>query len=241
MRNSATGENHPLLVSGYFPQGRTLFIAIDETWRWRYHYGDRYHERFWRNSIRWLALGRLKSGDRRFRLETPRTSYHLDERVSLEARVLDEDFRPSEKPVQEISWAGPDGRPRMLQLSAVPDHPGVFRGALQLDRPGVYRAWIDEAGERVATVDFEVTLPSRETANPAPDPDAMRGLAAATGGRAVPLARMADLAEEFPGDEQRREPISSRLDDAWDRWATLIAALGLLSLEWILRKRVELV
>jgi hypothetical protein len=140
-----------------------------------------------------------------------------------------------------VSWQGPDGRPRTLQLAAVPERPGVFRGALQLDRPGLYRGWIDAEGERVASVDFEVTLPSRETANPAPDPEALRLLASATGGRAVTLANLASLADEFPGDEERREPISSRLDDAWDRWATLLVALGVLSAEWILRKRVELV
>jgi hypothetical protein len=31
------------------------------------------------------------------------------------------------------------------------------------------------------------------------------------------------------------------LIDAWDRWATLLVALGLLSIEWILRKRWEMV
>ncbi|MFT5285904.1 MAG: hypothetical protein ACI8TQ_002072, partial [Planctomycetota bacterium] len=39
----------------------------------------------------------------------------------------------------------------------------------------------------------------------------------------------------------RREPISSRLRDAWDNWTTMLIALFLLSLEWILRKRYELV
>ena len=232
---------HPLIVTGYFPSGRTMYLALDATWMWRYHFGDRYYERFWRNAIRWLALGRLKSGDRRFRLETPRTSYHLDERVTLEARVLDEDFRPAEKPSQDVSWSGPDGRSNPLKLLAVPDRPGLYRAALQLDRPGLYRAWIDSGSERVATVEFDVTLPSRETANPAPDPEALRLLAATTGGRAVSLAKLDDLADEFPGDEERREPISSRLDDAWDHWGTLLLALGLLSVEWIVRKRVELV
>ena len=33
----------------------------------------------------------------------------------------------------------------------------------------------------------------------------------------------------------------SRLEDAWDHWGTLLLALGLLSLEWILRKRYELI
>ena len=46
---------------------------------------------------------------------------------------------------------------------------------------------------------------------------------------------------EFPGGEERREPISSRLDDVWDSWATLLFVLAVLSAEWILRKRLELV
>jgi uncharacterized membrane protein len=233
--------NYPLLVSGYFPAGRTLFLALDSTWMWRYHYGDRYHERFWRNAIRWLALGRLKSGDRRYRLETPRTSYYLDERVTLEARVLDEDFRPAEAPLQSITLSGPDGKPSEFKLPAVPERAGLYRGALEVDRPGRYRAWIEVAGERLASADFEVTLPSRESMNSAPDPETLRLISAATGGRALGLAELDELSREFPGDEERREPISSRLDDAWDHWGTLLLALGLLSLEWILRKRADLV
>jgi len=31
------------------------------------------------------------------------------------------------------------------------------------------------------------------------------------------------------------------LNDAWDRWSTLLGVLALLTLEWILRKRHELI
>ena len=85
--------------------------------------------------------------------------------------------------------------------------------------------------------DFQV---SRENTNPTPDPELLAGLSQRTGGRACNLATFSLLAQEFPGDEERREPISSSLEDAWDDWATLLAALGILSAEWILRKRVEL-
>ena len=55
------------------------------------------------------------------------------------------------------------------------------------------------------------------------------------------LADLASLQTEFPGDEERREPISSQLKDAWDNWGTLLLALALLSAEWIMRKRYELI
>ncbi len=240
-RSTQTGELYPLLVTGYFPSGRTMFLALDSTWMWRFHYGDRYHEIFWRSAIRWLALGRLKSGDRRFRLETSRSAYDLEERITLEARVLNQDFRPSERDGQKVTWSGPEGRPQELELAAVGERGGVYRGSLQVDRPGLYRAWIEEDGKRMSSVEFEVNLPSRENADPSPDPASLALLASRTGGRSLSLSSLDDLASEFPGGEERREPISSSLQDAWDRLGTLLLALGLLSAEWILRKKVELV
>ncbi|HUR27321.1 MAG TPA: hypothetical protein VM509_03990 [Planctomycetota bacterium] len=239
LENSA--GRYPLLVAGYFPSGRTLFVGFDESWRWCFHYGDTYHERFWRNAIRWLALGRLKSGDRRFRVEVARTTYTLGERAVVEARVLDEDYRPSPVPKQEVIWSDPEGKETHVELPMVPGRNGVYRATLDAERLGAHRVWIENAGARVASADFEVSLPSLENQDPSPDPGLLRELAAITGGKAVELSGLRDLLAQFPGGEERREPISSRLDDVWDRWGTLWIALGLLAAEWILRKRWELV
>jgi len=243
-RNVQTGESYPLMVLGYFPAGRTLFLAVDSTYRWRYRYGDRYLDTFWRNCIRWLALGRLKSGDRRYRIESSRSTYDIVDRVQLEVRVLDEDYRPSQELRQRIGWSGPDGVEHDQELTREPDRPGVYRGTLEVERPGVYHAWVEGrvAGraQRASTTEFEVVLPSRENQDPAPDPETLRELAQKTGGQFVELARIRTLATQFPGGEERREPISSRLEDAWDGWHTLALALTLLGLEWILRKRSEL-
>lgn len=232
---------HPLLVVGYFPQGRTMFLSLDSTWMWRYRYGDRYHERFWRNAVRWLALGRLKSANRRVRLDTLKTTYAIDERVVLEARVLDEDFRPSEEPSRELRVEGPEGSEVRRRLDLVGGRAGLYRASFEVDRPGLYRAWLEAAGAGSAGTEFEVELPSRENADPTPDPKLLSSIATLSGGRAVPLARLASLSAEFPGGEERRLPISSEMDDAWDHWGTLLLALGLLSAEWILRKRLELI
>jgi len=243
-RNVQTGENYPLMVLGYFPSGRTTFLAVDSTYRWRYRYGDRYLDTFWRNTIRWLALGRLKSGDRRYRIESSRSTYDIEDRIQLEVRVLDEDYRPTEGATQEIGWSGPDGIERRLELAREANRPGVYRGSLEVDRPGVYHAWVEarvaNGLQRVSATEFEVILPSRENQDPAPDPEALRSLSAKTGGQFLELSKAGALASELPGGEERREPISSRLEDAWDDWHTLFLALGFLGAEWILRKRAEL-
>jgi uncharacterized membrane protein len=232
---------YPLLVAGWFPAGRTLFVGFDETWRWQYRYGTRYHERFWRNAIRWVALSRLRSGDRRIQIDTLKSRYDLDERVTLEARVLDEDYRPSERPDFGARLTAPDGSAREIKLERVPDRPGLFRASFDVERPGLYTAAADESAEHAASTEFEVAIPSRENADPSPDPETLASISAITRGRAKDLAHVGDLLSEFPGHEERREPISSELDDAWDHWGTLGLALCLLSLEWALRKRWELI
>jgi uncharacterized membrane protein len=232
---------YPLLVTGYYPSGRTMFLAVDSTWRWRYRFVDRYHERFWRNAMRWLALGRLRGGDRRYTLEPLRNVYNLDERVTLEARILDEDYRPSEVDTQEAFLQGPQGPPEELTLAGVDGRPGLFRGSFESESTGLFRTWIEIDGQRVTTSEFEVRLPSRENADPSPDPATLASLAKVTTGRATSLIGISDLLAEFPGDEEAREPISSQLEDIWDQWGTLLLALLILSAEWILRKRHELI
>ncbi len=241
---SDRGDNQrdPLLVAGYYPSGRTLFLATDDaTWRWRYRYVHRYHERFWRNAVRWLALGRLRAGDRRYTLEPLRSRYDLNERVSLVARVLDEDYQASEAPVQHARVQGPDGIPRDLSLQPVPGQAGEFRGDLSIERPGRYISWMEVNGERLSQAEFEVRLPSRENDDPSPDSAALESLAALSAGISMNASDTSTLAAQFPPDQERREPISSELTDAWDHWGTLLLALGLLSAEWILRKRHELI
>jgi uncharacterized membrane protein len=247
LRHPQYAGNHgryPLLVLGYYPAGRTMFLAIDSTYAWQRRFQKLYHERFWRNAVRWLALGRLRGGDRRFLLEPLRETYDLDERVTLEARVLDEDYRPSGATVQSVFVsAAPedDGRGESLDLQRVEGREGLFRGSFERDRPGLYRAWIEEGGQHVAAAEVEIVLPSLENQDPSPDPETMTAVAGLSGGKSVHLAQLAELLAEFPGGEERREPISSQLKDAWDNWGTLLLALALLSIEWVLRKRVELI
>lgn len=234
-------EPAPLLVAGYYPEGRTLFMAIDSTWRWRKRYRERYHHRFWHNALRWLALGRLRSQDRRHSLESMEPSYDLDESVILEARVLDDDFAPSEADSIEIQWQAPGAPPEPSRMTAIDGNPGHYRLRRNVERIGLYQVWMEKDGARLASTEFEVRMPSKETRDPSPDVAAMAALANVGGGRAVHLAQWGELLEEFPGEEERRLPVASELTDTWDRWSTLLIALALFTMEWILRKRYELI
>jgi hypothetical protein len=137
--------------------------------------------------------------------------------------------------------SGPEGEPSELKLTLVPDHPGLYRASLDVERPGLYRVYTETNGVRTASADFEVVLPSRENSDPAPDPELLARIAQVSGGIACELSDLGPLEARLKGGMERREPISSELDDAWDHWGTLALALLFLCAEWILRKRWELV
>ena len=237
-------ENDPLLVIGYYPSGRTMFLGIEATYRWRNRYGYRYYESFWRGALRWLSLGRMRSNDRRFELASLRSSYDISERVTLEARVLDEDFEPSTEPSISVQVTEPDGKRKALELNSMDGRAGLYRGTLLPERPGRYLATIEPTSggpESPVRTEFQVLLPSRESADPSPDPVMLQRIANESGGSFVTALTLDDLEQAFPRNQERREPVSSRLEDAWDRWLTLILALMLLGAEWIVRKWAELV
>ena len=52
----------PVICFQFVGPGRVLFHAIDSTWRWRLGAGDTYFARYWVQTIRFLARGKLTSG-----------------------------------------------------------------------------------------------------------------------------------------------------------------------------------
>ncbi|MFM7297248.1 MAG: hypothetical protein ACKO4Q_08505, partial [Planctomycetota bacterium] len=65
----------------------------------------------------------------------------------------------------------PEGASSELVLGATEGRPGVYRGAIEPARTGLYRVWIESGSERRASTEFEVVLPSLENRDPAPAPE----------------------------------------------------------------------
>ena len=82
------GRKAPILVLGRFGAGRTLFSAIDDSWRWRFYTGESVFDTYWVQQLRYLARSK-KLGQRRMTFDANRDSYELGEQVNLRLRVLD--------------------------------------------------------------------------------------------------------------------------------------------------------
>lgn len=244
-----------LAATTFVPEGRTMFMGIDSTWRWRYVFGEQYFERFWRKVIRYLALNRLKSGDRRYTLAVERSVFELNDRAALEARVLDDSFQPTRKPNQQaFVRALKSGKVTSVLLDSAPGEPGTFHSAFVVNEEGRYEAWItgddQQGGKRVASVEFEARLPDRENRDPMLDAGTLRAIASiSSSGSAAnkantdhyfPLSGIDQVAKRFPGGGAQEFPEPSEFHDLWDHWLVILTLVVVLAAEWALRKRSQL-
>ncbi|NMC19063.1 MAG: hypothetical protein GYA33_01475 [Thermogutta sp.] len=230
------GDPVPLIVFQYAGGGKVLFHAIDETWRWRYRGGQPWFSRYWVQTLRFLARGKLER-ERGTTLETNQRVYRPGEPVILRAV-----FRPGEgTPVPGDALTvvlERDGAARSqlrLERRGLAGH--VFEGRAEALLPGGYRAWIAApiVPEPLPAANFEVQPPRREMEEPEPDFVGMQEAAKTTGGAFFRPWQLSQLSRTLPPGQsvavERLPPVS-----LWNRPGILLLLFGLLTAEWLIRK-----
>lgn len=169
-------EGDPLLATWSLGLGRTGAFTSDYQARWGASWTS------WPGAARLFGqLGR----DLARRDDDPRVEVSAEvdgDHLVLQARVVDdtgrtESFRPLTARV-----AGPDGFRKELRLDAA--SPGMYRGEIELSRPGAYMATLlDEAVGRPIATTGAILSASEELRSVGSNRALLRRLAALTGGR----------------------------------------------------------
>ena len=249
----------PILATMSYGRGRTVYVGTDEIWRWRELQGDRYYYRFFSNLIRYVGHNRLLGDERRYELSLERSTFTLGERVTVRARRWDDNFQKLAG-VEEVTiqHETADGTVIEVPLQAVPNTPGEFEGSFVASQLGAHRIWFattqpnGQAG-KAALVSFDVSVPQRELENPAMDVVALQALWDESGATAASARGPDRTAREsffrlweldrVAGAIPERTRILSGVDAVyrlWDTWLVFFLLLGLLCLEWIVRKLTRL-
>lgn len=237
MKNSYGG--HVLAAVQYVGAGRAGFLGFDATWRWR-PYGEAVFDRFWIQTIRYLAEGRVLGGTRRATLLTESDQYSVGDAVGVTARLLDERFEPIRRD-QVMAQVQVDNERSELVLAPQRDRPGWYEGRFVPNRTGSHRLSLrvpTTAADEQEEVSREVLVarPNIEVLRPQMDRDELVTLAErSAGGRYFAVDEAAQL-PALIADMHEEIPIRSRPQTLWDRWMTLALLLGLLTTEWFLRK-----
>jgi hypothetical protein len=226
----------PIICFQYVGPGRVLFHGIDSTWRWRLGASESYFARYWVQTIRFLARGKLSS-DHGAQLTSDRREYRTGDIVQLRARYFDSRSAPTGDTVTVVMDSTGQAR-RRVALRRNPAAAGVFEASLGKLPAGQYEVLLADpqlqGSPRAAR--FTVVAPPGELTRLEMDAAALAAAAEATQGRFYTFENAAQLMAELPTG--RRVPLENLPPvSLWNRWWMLAFFVACVTTEWILRKR----
>ncbi len=230
----------PAMVARSFGAGRVFYAAMDETWRWRYKAADTYHQRFWNQLAQWIMPRPFTVSDDYVSLDTGPSDYASGDQVEIRARLRNVDGRPATSAtVDALLWQ--DGRiVSTVTLDEDADGSGVYRGRTGRLAEGQYEVSIRASGFSQdalrARTSFVVEPPeSHELELTACNNELLEEMARSSGGTFLREEESGRLVELLRPLSRGRVVESDTL--LWQSYWWFAAIVGLLSIEWLLRKR----
>src|SRR5579864_682563 len=130
------GRKLPLLTTENFGHGRTAIMATGGSWRWQMSspLGDTAHDLFWQQLLRWL----VSDTPGHVAASVPAQMLFDNGAVTLNAEARDPQFNPAPDARVEAHILGPSGVSAMVEMTPVPENPGLFQAAWSAPRTGAY-------------------------------------------------------------------------------------------------------
>jgi hypothetical protein len=226
-------DQHPLAVARAFSAGRSLLLAVDDTWRWRQVGGDAYLHRFHSQLFRYAASGR-RMGRQEWRLvPSPRRAV-AGEPVTIS--LLPNGAAPEHVPdAVSVRLSAGEKSDQLVRL--VREGSG-FSARLSAPAPGMWTLGI-AAGLDAKQVDGDqliVTAPTDELRDPRRDQAGLEAFARSVGGTVH--ADVPALITALP--DLRRTQTVTTVHGLWDNLWTLVVIVALLAADWAIRRRNQL-
>ncbi len=241
----------PLVVTQPLGRGRVLYLNFDETWRWRFMEDARQYRAFWSNAMRYLA----PSGARQVIISTGGDRFDAGSRIDVEVEAYDDDYLPLKAAIFPLAMIDKQtGSRQEIVLQAVaPGQRPTSSAAAEVDRTaGRFKGTIPSSMSRVGTFDLvslrsqenkaepkeiRIELPQAEARRSEADAAAMENVASKSQ-YALKIQDVQRLAELIPAD--RRPAVREVPRELWDTHLAIVLIVGLLTVEWVLRKKYNM-
>ena len=238
---AGSGGSLPLITYQISGSGKTMFHAIDDTWRWRFRVGDRYFGRFWTQTIRFLARSKIL-GQKKAEIRTERRRYLRSQPIEIKVRFPNPADAPTTGDVSvEVERKGHGSR--RLILKAAPGTRNLFEAVIPQAVEGEYEARllpppVLEGG--LPTTTFGVDPPAGERERTQMNGPELALAATTSGGKFYVPFEVDTLLSDLPRPQQVPLDTDPPIP-LWNTWPVLVLFLTLLVMEWVLRKRAQMV
>jgi uncharacterized membrane protein len=248
LEKSPEGKPLPVFVVGQAGTGRTAAFLAGPTWPWltvmKGAGRETPYHKLWGQTLRWLAGEDAKFGGAIEPLQAHmgRAYYHSGETAVIYARALDGAGQLTGEAVIGAMIQGPDGKTTNLTVAAQGDQMGSYQARWVPELSGTFKVRVTgNLGERdLGNVDltFAIGRPNQEFDRLDLNEALLRRIAEKSGGRYVTLADAPSLMNDLRSQERSRRTLTE-----WSLFngpLFFILFVGMVTAEWILRKRQDL-
>lgn len=262
-----TPDHKRILIGKDYNRGRVLAFAGDTTWRWPLKNFGVEHQRFWRQTVLWLA--RMdESTEGSVTITLPQRRHAPGSKVDFTLAASTPQGDPIPDATFEAELVAPGGR--KIPVQRLRTKAGETTGSVtETDAPGDYTLIVkgklgtEQIGEaRARFIVFDQDL---ELDNPAADHGLLASLALTTEARSgtgpedlapddtgstngrrkatgvLAPEQLPELMARLKKEASRFEITTETSQSLWDNWVFLLIFVSLLCVEWYLRKRFGLV
>lgn len=231
----------PLVAAHHYGKGQVLFLATDETWRWRYNGQEQQLARFWGQVIYQMGLPHLLGNSERLQLRLAGLDAVVGRSGYLYARLLDEKNEPLkvERVLAKLEQRKDSAvTTREIEFRPVAGQDGEYQALVAYDQSGQYEVkdlrTLDGLSLPSGSLQYFVDYPPRhelELAGLAEDE--LREVARLSGGRFYREEDLPQLAESIT---PRATPFTVRQEIILWNPLVLLLFVVLITAEWMLRK-----
>lgn len=240
-RQEGQADAVPLIVHQHYGLGQVVWLATDSTWRWRFRSSDQFHHRFWGQLARYAAASKLTAGNELVQFGPLQPRYNLGDPVELQARWSAKFLQtpPNQRAAAaEIYRAGE--KVTEAPLVADPRRPLVSSVVLSALPAGDYTARLVatgiDLGPKPLESPFSITPPpTAELAELSANLPFLQELANSSGGMLLYPDQVSEISKHLRPFEALASAPQER--PLWDGWPTLLILGGILTTEWVLRRR----
>jgi uncharacterized membrane protein len=236
---AAGGAARPLVAVQRYGEGRSMIFAGEASWRWRMMLpaSDTSYETFWRQAVRWIALGASDPV-----AIHPVAAAGVGDDVAIRTAVRDRSFNPVRDADVTIRIVAPDGKLNDIRASVDANERGdgsLFTATFTPEGPGLHRVSVTarRGKEDMGTATTSVLVGGADTemSDPRLNLNVLERIAAGTGGRVMTADEVDGLVATLQAATPAAALAVSR--DLWHNGPSLALIIGLLTGEWLLRRK----
>ncbi len=227
----------PVFAMQGYGSGKSVYFGTDETYRWRSRTGEKYYSILWGQIMQTLSLQLLEGASSLTQLKADRKQYAVGDTVVISGSAYTEGFEPLIIPTLDGSMKlESGGRTEQQPFELHATERNSFRGEFQALVPGSYSFATTRDPEGI--IRFEVVDARPEQSQTALDEKLLKAMVEVSGGLYFREENLFELPEKIAA-KSATVATFKKMELYYSGWL-LAALLGLLFIEWLMRRLAQL-